>query len=71
MVTLFLLASGRKAKPNTRNSWEEIRKNGLARGYGLSESDLNKLVEGCPVVLLRKDVEKRCAHGRYLRQEKN
>jgi len=52
--------------PNYRvakKSFEAVLKSGIGAGYAIYKKDISRLVPGCKVVLLRKDVNRKRAEG--------
>ena len=64
MLTLFIGAPYRKAKPGERYSFEDIYRNGRGEGYAIWQKWASIIKPGMPVVLLRNEKYKKRAEGR-------
>jgi hypothetical protein len=65
MPTLIIHASDARARKGSK-SFESVLDDGIGDGYALSSDQYQRLEKGDPVVLLRKDRNKRRAEGRLV-----
>ena len=66
MPTLVIHAPDRRAREGA-TSFEQILGIGIGDGYAIWPEYVSRLAEGCSIVLLRKDRNKRRAEGRFVK----